>query len=84
MSNSPENGEADLLIETMRTQAQTRQRLRELQGLLRPNDDERDEAWLLLRSIRVLATTARRLRLEVAKVRLGAFEIPARVEQPTR
>lgn len=36
MSKSPEKGEAELLLETMRAQMQSRRRLRELQGLSRP------------------------------------------------
>ena len=36
-----------MLIEAMRMQVHTRQRLRELQALTHPTDDERDEAWIL-------------------------------------
>jgi hypothetical protein len=53
----------------MRTQLETRRRMRELQALPHPTDDERDEAWRLLRSIRKQAIEARRVRQEV-KVRL--------------
>jgi len=74
MSKSPEKTEAESLVEIMRTQTQTRRRLRELHELPRPTDDEREEAWLLLRSIRTLASKARQLRLEETKVRLGALE----------
>lgn len=75
MEKSTVTGAAASLLEAMRTQMQSRRRLRELQALSRPTDDERDEAWLLLRSIRTLAAKARKLRLDEAKVRLGAFEI---------
>lgn len=73
--SSQANADASLL-EAMRTQIQSRRRLRELQALTRPTDDERDEAWLLLRSIRTLAKQARKLRLDEAKVRLATFEMP--------
>jgi hypothetical protein len=59
------------LLEAMRIQTQTRSRLRELQALRQPTDDERDEAWSLLRAIRTLAAHTRRLRAEAARVRLG-------------
>jgi hypothetical protein len=76
MEQSPGMRANALLLEAMRAQMESRRRLRELQALTRPTDDEREEAWLLLRSIRTLAAKARQLRLEEAKVRLGALEMP--------
>ena len=67
---SESEAEAASLVAAMRTQIETRRRLRELQELLRPTDDERDEIWLLLRSVRTLAREARRFRLERAKIRV--------------
>jgi hypothetical protein len=72
MKESPKTGAAESLLESIRMQTQVRRRLRELQALRQPTEDERDEAWLLLRSVRTLAAQTRRLRLEAAKVRLGA------------
>jgi hypothetical protein len=71
MDESRANGTPESLLEAMRIQTQTRRRLRELQALRQPTDDERDEAWLLLREIRTLAAHTRRLRTEAAKARLG-------------
>ena len=71
MDNRPKTSESELLLEAMRVQMQTRRRLRELQAIPRPTDDERDEVWLLLRSIRTLAAQTRRLRLDAEKVRLS-------------
>jgi hypothetical protein len=75
MNKSPEARTAAPLLEAMRAQIQSRRRLRELQALARPTDDERDEAWLLIRSIRTLAKEARLLRLEEAKARLATSEL---------
>ena len=72
MEKSPNTGGSEMLIEAMRMQVQTRQRLRELQALAHPTDDERDEAWILLRTVRTLAAQARRLRVEIFRVHLGA------------
>ena len=71
MEKSPK-GAAEMLIEATRMQIHTRQRLRELQALTHPTDDERDEAWILLRTVRTLAAQARRLRVEIFRVHLGA------------
>ncbi len=73
MIKSPNRGVTESLLEAMRIQIQTRRRLRELQALRHPTDDQRDEAWLLLRAVRTLATENRRLRLQMAQVRLGAL-----------
>jgi len=71
MRESPDTGTPEALLEAMRIQTHTRRRLRELQALRQPTDDERDEAWSLLRAIRTLAAHTRRLRHEAARVRLG-------------
>ena len=72
MERAPRTGATEMLVEAVRMQVHTRQRLRELQALPRPSDDERDEAWTLLRTVRTLAAQARQLRAEISRVRLGA------------
>jgi hypothetical protein len=75
MDESRAAGTPESLLEAMRIQTQTRRRLRELQALHQPTDDERDEAWSLLRATRMLAAHTRRLRSEAAKARLGGQSV---------
>ncbi len=75
MDESSAAGTPESLLEAMRIQTQTRRRLRELQALRQPTDDERDEAWSLLRAIRALAAHTRRLRIEAATTRLGGRQV---------
>ena len=75
MEKSPSTGAARMLIEAMRMQVDTRQRLRELQSLTHPTDDERDEAWILLRTVRTLAAqSALALRKDINNAHLESWK----------